>query len=170
MRLAPALVMLGALTLGACAAQTDVQSTTAFSNESGQQLPPVDDLAASSSTTTTTATRATVPGTRPADFGSMVLLANDLPGWDVVGPMYAAGELAWEAVDCPDMNHAWGVTGLSGTRSRGSKDGVAFRNTAVEFTTVDEVSARGRDHDVDLLGNLLDDRRTVGLRQMNDDL
>ena len=130
--------MFGALTLGACAAQTDVQSTTAFSNESGQQLPPVDDLAASSSTTTTTATRATVPGTRPADFGSMVLLANDLPGWDVVGPMYAAGELAWEAVDCPDMNHAWGVTGLSGTRSRGSKDGVAFRNTAVEFTTVDE--------------------------------
>lgn len=137
MRIGPALLVCGALTLGACASPGDVRSTSSSAEEAGERLPPVDQPA---TTTSTSNPPTTVPGTRPVDFDSLVLLASDLPGWDVVHPTDAPSEQTPEALDCPDMNHAWGVPALAGTRSSGTNGVASFRNTAVEFTTGEEAA------------------------------
>ncbi|BAN02052.1 hypothetical protein [Ilumatobacter coccineus] len=151
MRIGPPLLLAGALTLGACASSSDVESTSSFSNQSGERLPDVDEVAttttAAATTTTTavaepppTASSTTVPGTRPVDVDSKVLLASDLPGWEVGTPMSVPAEPTWQSIDCPDMNTAWETTGLAGVRSRGTNGGASFRNTAVELDTPEAAS------------------------------
>jgi len=135
MRIGPALLVVGTLTLGACASSSDVRSTASSANDPGERLPPVDDLTRIPSASDPSTT---LPGTRPVGAGSSVLLASDLPGWDVVPAMDVPAEPTWEALDCPDMNLAWSTTGRAGTRSRGTNGAASFRNTAVQFATADE--------------------------------
>lgn len=134
MRIGPTLLVCGALTLGACGSSPDVQSTESFSNDSGDRLPPVDQPAA---TTPTPNAPTTLPGTRPVDFGSLVLLASDLPGWDVVRPIDVRAEATPQTFDCPDMTIAWAATGGAGIRSSGTTGGASFRNTAIELPTAE---------------------------------
>lgn len=132
MRISPFFAVVGIAVLTSCSSPTDVLVTQSDDHNSTRST----EAPASSVVDT-----APPPTTTDFDAASLLLTASDLPDWGVTAPMKVPEEPTWEALDCQDMNVAWSATGRGGSRSRGSTDGIAFRNTVVEFDSTDDAAA-----------------------------